>query len=213
VRPVLVDGAVVAAARAGDQRAVEEVLRAHQPSVHAVCRRLLGDDGDAADATQEALMAIVRGLPRFDGRSALSTWIYRVATNAALDELRRRRRRPMAVDLDDDRADDPGAGGRVGLGRRPRAGGADGPALDDQVGDRLDLDAALGALTVEFRAPVVLRDVLGLDYAEIAEVLDLPPGTVRSRISRGRAALARSLRQATGNQHAAPDVTTSLDAP
>ena len=60
----------------------------------AVCRRITGNDADAADATQEALLAVVRGLPRFDGRSRFSTWVYRIATNAALDELRRRQRRP-----------------------------------------------------------------------------------------------------------------------
>jgi len=146
-----------------------------------VCRRLTGNEADAADAAQESLIAIVRGLPRFDGRSRLSTWVYRIAVNASLDELRRRRRRP---DLGLDASFDFGA-------EKGSPGGSEG------VADRLDIDAALLRLPVDFRAPVVLRDLCGLDYAEIAEVLDLPAGTVRSRISRGRAALVPLL---GGNQ-------------
>jgi RNA polymerase sigma-70 factor (ECF subfamily) len=137
---------------------------------------LAGNDADAADATQEALLAIVRGLPRYDGRAAFSTWSYRVATNACLDELRRRKRRP-----------DPGL---PELEEAPRGGA---PDLDEAVADRHDLEAALAELPDEFRAPIVLRDVGGLDYSEIAEVLDLRPGTVRSRISRGRRHLAQAL--------------------
>ncbi len=175
---------LVAAAQAGDRRALEALLREHQPGIHAVCRRITGNDADALDATQDALMAVVRGLPRFDGRSRFSTWVYRVATNACLDELRRRRRRPLvglpehddgaAVEVADPGARDPG----------------------ETVADQLLVDTALASLPPEFRAAVVLRDLCQLDYAEIAEVLDLPPGTVRSRIARGRRQLADLL----GNQ-------------
>ena len=130
---------------------------------------------------------MVRGLERFDERSSFKTWSYRVATNAALDELRRRRRRP-----------EPGL---------PVAAltslGVDAP-LDQGVADRLDVDAALACLPTEFRAAVVLRDLCTLSYDEIAVVLDIPPGTVRSRIARGRAALAdimrdEALRDGAGN--------------
>lgn len=134
----------------------------------------MGNDADALDATQEALIAIVRGLGRFDGRAAFGTWAYRIATNACLDELRRRRRRPQPGLPDLDRAEPV-------------------PAGDETVADRLAVDAALAALPPDFRAAVVLRDLLRLDYAEIAEVLDIPPGTVRSRIARGRAALVSLL--------------------
>jgi RNA polymerase sigma-70 factor (ECF subfamily) len=137
---------------------------------------MTGTDADAADAAQDALISIVRGLSRFDGRSAFGTWAYRVAANACLDELRRRKRRP-----------DPGL---PDIEHAPR----DQPPLTDQsVSDRLDLDAALARLPADFRACVTLRDQLGLDYAEIAAVLEIPVGTVRSRLSRGRAALADQL--------------------
>lgn len=135
---------------------------------------MTGNDADAADATQEALLAIVRGLPRFDGRSAFGTWAYRVATNACLDELRRRKRRPEP------------ASDTIALLGASEAGSA----VDAVAGARVDVDAALLQLPLDYRAAVVLRDLCGLDYAEIASVLDAPVGTVKSRISRGRAMLA-----------------------
>lgn len=170
--------ALVAAAQGGDRRALDQLLRLHHDRIHGLCRRICGNDADAQDATQEALIAIVRGLPRFDGRAAFGTWSYRIATNACLDELRRRKRRPEPGLPDLDRA-------------TPATG--DGPPLDTAVADQLVLDAALAALPPEFRAAVVLRDLCRLDYAEISETLGIPPGTVRSRIARGRAALARTL--------------------
>jgi RNA polymerase sigma-70 factor (ECF subfamily) len=132
---------------------------------------MAGNDADGADATQEALIAIVRGLPRFDGRARFSTWAHKVAVNACLDELRRRARRPEPVP--DHIAISP-------AGTDPMAA----------VADRVTIDEALTHVAVEFRAAVVLRDLCGFDYAEIGELLSLPPGTVRSRIARGRAALA-----------------------
>ena len=171
--------ALVDQAQAGDRTALDRLLRDQQPLVHAVCRRITGNDADALDATQEALIAIVRGIGRFDRRAKFSTWIYRIATNASLDELRRRRRRPAAT-LDDD-------------GRREPAAAGD---LAAEVAARIDTDAALATLAPDYRAAVVLRDLCALDYAEIADVLDIPPGTVRSRIARGRAGIADHL----GNQ-------------
>src|SRR4051812_8448460 len=91
---------VVARAQAGERGALELLLREHHDRVYAVCRRMMGNDADALDACQEALIAIVRGLDRFDGRSAFSTWAYRVTTNSCLDELRRRKRRPeVGIDV------------------------------------------------------------------------------------------------------------------
>jgi RNA polymerase sigma-70 factor (ECF subfamily) len=184
----------VRAAQDGDRAALDALLRRHHDRIHAVCRRLAGNEADALDATQEALIAIARGIRRFDGRAAFSTWAYRVATNASLDELRRRRRRPVLTDDLDD--------GAVGGGetRQTRSAGIDG------LPDRMAIDAALARLPLEFRAPVVLRDLLDLDYAEIADVLDIPPGTVRSRIARGRAQLATLL--GPRNQTDPPDRPT-----
>lgn len=184
-RPAVVDAVppaedlepLVVQARGGDRHALEQLLRASYDRVYPVCRRVIGDDFDAADAAQEALISVVRGLGRFDGRSRYSTWLYRIAMNASIDELRRRARRPVAampvesVSLDS---------------------GAIGPDRED-VADRMDVEAALMALPLDYRAAVVLRDVCGMDYAEIAEVLSIPGGTVRSRIARGRSLLAARL--------------------
>jgi RNA polymerase sigma-70 factor (ECF subfamily) len=171
------DTALALAAAAGDRAALETLLDRHADLVHAVCRRIVGHPEDALDATQEALVAVARGIHRFDGRSQFTTWLYRVATNAALDELRRRKRRPVPVDV-------------VPEPVRTAGGGV---ATTDAVDARLVVDAALARVPAEFRVAVVLRDLCDLDYAEIAEILDVPPGTVRSRISRGRAALAEAL--------------------
>lgn len=155
-----------------------------------MCRRITASPADAADATQEALIAIVRGLPRFDGRSAFGTWAYRVAANASLDELRRRRRRPV-LPLDQQGELDP----------VDRRSAAEFDAADDRIADRPDLDRALAALPAEFRVPVVLRDVADLEYAEIAHQLGIPLGTVKSRIARGRAMLADTLSGNLGPAH------------
>ena len=168
------------AAQGGDREAMDALLRRHHGRIWAVCRRLMGNDADAADATQEAMLLVVRRLSTFDGRARFTTWAHRVTTNACLDELRRRGRRP-APGLPDDDHDDP----------RATASGA--PGVATEVAGRLRIDAALAALPEEFRLPVVLRDVAGHDYGEIAEILGIPPGTVRSRIARGRGRLAALL--------------------
>jgi RNA polymerase sigma-70 factor (ECF subfamily) len=188
--------ALVRAARAGDRDALEELLRGQIDRVHALCRRICGNDADAEDATQDALLAIVRGLPRFDGRSAFSTWVHRVATNACLDELRRRARRPVSVARLDAAPATSGDRGGATLDLADP-----GPQAEDRVPDRVAIDEALAALPADFRVPVVLRDQLGLDYAEIAEVLGIPPGTVRSRIARGRGRLADLLTPSDATGH------------
>jgi len=171
------DTELALAAATGDRRALDALLRQHADLVHAVCRRIVVDPEDALDATQEAMVAIARGIGRFDGRSKLSTWVYRVATNAALDELRRRGRRPLlAIDTPPEPA--------VGSG-------------EAAVDARLDVDA-LERVPEEFRVAVVLRDLADLEYAEIATVLDVPVGTVKSRVSRGRAALRAELGNPAG---------------
>ena len=171
-------GRLVVAAQAGDKVALEQLLRTQYDRIFALAAKLLGDRRDAEDAAQEALIAVVRGLHRFDGRSAFPTWVYRITTNVCLDELRRRKRRPPTVEL----VVEAGPGGRL---------------HDSTVVDRMTVDEALARLPEEYRAAVVLRDLCDLEYAEIAEGLGIPAGTVRSRIARGRAQLAELL---GGNQ-------------
>lgn len=182
------DRSLAAAAASGDREALEALLGRHVDLVHAVCRRVTGDHHDALDAAQEALVAVARRIGTYDGRAKFTTWLYRVAVNAALDEVRRRKRRPHARD------DLPEPAAR---------------SFTDAVDARLDVDAALTELPPDFRAAVTLRDLCDLDYAEIADVLDVPVGTVRSRIARGRAALADHVesgnRPPLGRRHTASE--------
>ena len=141
---------------------------------------MAGSTRDADDACQEALIKIVRSLPRFDGRSSFGTWAYRIATNASLDELRKRGRRPTLHAVSDEHRPEP---------VDPKA-----DRYTDSLSERFVLDEALDRLPEDLRVAVILRDVADFDYAEIADTLGVPVGTVKSRISRGRAALATQLR-------------------
>jgi len=162
-----------------------------------VCRRIAGGSRDADDAAQEAMIRIVRGLESFDGRASFSTWAYRIATNTALDELRKRNRRPQLHRVDRD--DEPGTVTEPTDTLAHRR--------IDGVVDRIAIDEAIADLPADYRVAVVLRDVADLDYDEIAEVLGVPVGTVKSRIARGRARLVRQL----GNQD--PSDRRPTDAP
>ena len=156
---------------------LEQLLRDNYSMMRAVCWRILSNESDADDATQNAMMAIVKNFSSFDERSAFSTWAYRIATNAALDELRRRRRRPLtllghdngeAMDIADQRSED----------------------QFSHINAHDELSSALALIPEEYRVALVLRDVADLDYEEISHILDVPIGTVRSRIARGRGRLA-----------------------
>ena len=168
------DELLVRRAQRGDQKAVDTLLREHYDTVRAVCHRIVINKDDADDATQVALIAIVRALPSFDGRSKFSTWVYRIATNAALAEIRRIRRRAVPHDSQD-------------FASIPAADGSG--AVDAQM----DVAAALSRVPEEFRTVLVLRHIADLEYDEIAVILDIPVGTVRSRLSRGRAQLSEHL--------------------
>lgn len=161
---------------AGDRAATDALLRAHYDTVRAVCHRIVINRADADDATQQALMSIVRALPRFDGRSKFSTWAYRIATNAAIDEIRRTRRRPV-----------PSSDSVMS------AAAAAEPDHSPATAERLAFEAALARVAPEYREVLVMRHVTDMEYAEIAVALDIPVGTVRSRLARGRAQLVEIL--------------------
>ena len=125
----------------------------------------------------------MRKISSFKGESKFSTWAYRVATNSCLDEIRKRKRRPRLGLLENDEAlYSPEKSSR---------------SIEDQVSDRLLIEEALSLLPDEFRIPLVLRDQVGMNYQEIADLLSLPEGTVKSRIARARARLKVEI---TGNQ-------------
>ena len=156
----------------------EEVARTHGRFLYTVAYRLTGDREDAEDLVQEVLLRVRRGLETYQPGS-LEGWLSRIATNAFLDEMRRRRRRP--VDL---LPDDPDW-------VLPPTAAADEALAAEVLPD--DVQQALDRLPQDFRAAVVLCDVVGLPYQEIGDTLGVPVGTVRSRIHRGRAMLREAL--------------------
>ena len=164
-------------ARTGDQAALEELLRVIRPEVVRRCGRFLPFREDAEDAAQEALLQVARRIGDFEGRSSFGTWLYVVVTNAARQTYRQLKRR--AVPIGD------GAGDSVLDRPDPRTTSVIAGSTLDLL-DALDrLEASRPALV----APLVYRDVLGLDYAEIAARLDVPVGTVRSRLHEARLAV------------------------
>jgi RNA polymerase sigma-70 factor (ECF subfamily) len=180
------DALLVKRAQRGDRNAVDALLRENYDSIRAVCHRIIINSSDADDATQNALIAIVRALPSFDSRSKFSTWVYRIATNAALDELRRIRRRDVP--------NDDATFESISVSDATNA-----------VDAQMDVSSALAEVPEEFRVVLVLRHIADLDYEEIAVILNIPVGTVRSRLSRGRAQLTEIL----GNQSQTPGRQTN----
>ncbi|MDO5499527.1 MAG: RNA polymerase sigma factor SigE [Propionibacteriaceae bacterium] len=157
----------------------EDVVREHSARVYRLALRLTGNAHDAEDLTQDVFVRVFKSLHRFEP-GTFEGWLHRITTNLFLDQARRRQR--IRFDGLADGADD----------RLPGAARAPGDQLADAGLDH-DVAAALAALPPEFRACVVLCDVEGLTYEEVADVLDVKLGTVRSRIHRGRAQLREAL--------------------
>jgi len=157
----------------------EEIAREHGRFLYTVAYRLTGNRDDAEDLVQEVLLRVRRGLETYQPGS-MEGWLSRIATNAFLDDVRRRRRRPVELLPDDPDRVLPAA-----------ASAEDALATEVLPGD---VQEALRRLPEDFRAAVVLCDVVGLPYHEIGEALGVPVGTVRSRIHRGRALLREALR-------------------
>lgn len=171
------DEALVAAFVNGDGGAFDELVRRHSRRVYGICLRYFGNAADAEDAAQETFVAVLRRASTFNGASAFSTWLYRVATNACNDIARKRARRPRNAGTD-------------------VAQLADVADPDDVLANRelrLELRTALQSLEPEQRDAVILHDVTGLPYADIADRLGVAVGTVKSRIHRGHARLAGAL--------------------
>jgi RNA polymerase sigma-70 factor (ECF subfamily) len=164
---------------AGDADAFATLVRRHEGQVYRLCLRVLGNPDDAADAAQDALVAVARKLGSFRGDARFSTWLHRVAMNVCYDHLRAAKRRPTVRRLIDD-------------GSTPDFGPPVADHADEVAGTR-DAAAALALVPEDFRVALVLADVQDLPYDEIAKILEVPVGTVKSRVHRGRVALARAL--------------------
>lgn len=173
-------------ARHGDQDAFGALMTRYEKQVYHQALRLLANSEDAADVTQEVFFKVWRSLPSFQGESALSTWLYRLTDNAAIDLLRREKKRRGNTSLDDDAA-------------KWDSTLADPGATPEQALERLELRQAvadgLSRLSVEHRQVLVLREINGLSYEEVGAVLGLSAGTVKSRIARARTALAKLLKE------------------
>ncbi len=159
----------------GDRNALEVLLRRHERRIFGLALRMLGNRADALDATQDALVNVFRRASSFKGEAAFTTWLHRLTINACNDAARKRSRAPEPREEIE-----------------PEPGGPAGNQMPTD--ERLGVEDALRRLPLEQRAVVVMRDLYGLSYQEIAAATGAPEGTVKSRIARGRFALAGLLR-------------------
>ncbi|MGH8947750.1 MAG: RNA polymerase sigma factor [Acidimicrobiia bacterium] len=164
----------------GDREAFAAIMRVHEDRVFSVCLRILGDREKALDATQDTFLTVFRKAGQFQGRSAVGTWIYRIAVNTCYDQLRRAQRRPSDSLPDQIDLSDPSAEEAI-----------------DSAAVRPEIELALSQLPADFRNAVILSDLEGLPLPDVAEILGVPIGTVKSRVFRGRRLLAKHL----GNQN------------
>jgi RNA polymerase sigma-70 factor, ECF subfamily len=172
------DEALLAAHLRGDPQAFGQLVSRHERRIYGLCLRILGNREDAEDATQEAFLAALRKAASFRRAAAFSTWLYRIAVNAATDQARRRgRARLTTLDPED-----------AGLTAAP------GSDLGEAVTAAVAVQTALTQVPEEFRVAVVLCDLYRIPYADAAQILEVPVGTVKSRVFRGRLALAECLR-------------------
>lgn len=162
------------AASSGDRRALDQLLAAVQPEVLVRCSRALPNLHDAQEAAQDALLAISTSIEQFEGRSKFTTWAYRIVSNRIIDTYRRLKRHRAAPH----EIPDLPAAQRTSV----------------IAGTEIDLLEAMEKVDTRFAEPVAMRDLCGLSYDEMALALDIPIGTVKSRVSEGRTRLARHMR-------------------
>lgn len=172
------DPGLLERARDGDPAAFDQIVDRYERRVFAVALRIVRNNDDARDVTQEVFLTALRAIKGFRGDAQLSTWFHRVTVNAALDLVRKRKRREHASvdELTDRPAGEPGPEAEAIASVRAR-----------------EVHRALGVLPPDQRALIVMHDLQDLDYAECAEALGIPLGTVKSRLHRARLALAREL--------------------
>ena len=172
--PETLDDELVRRHLQGDRAAFGELVERHQRRVYNLAYRMLGRQEDALDAAQDTFVTAMRKLGAFRGASAFTTWLHRVAVNTCYDALRKRSREVL---VDEQQDIESGA-----------------PDVADSTAAAVDVQRALLQVPEEFRAVVILHDLQGIPYEAIADALGAPIGTVKSRLHRGRVALARALR-------------------
>lgn len=170
-------------AKKGDSAAFSALMEQHFAMIYNLALRMSGNPDDASDLTQEVMIKLFKNIGAFEGKSKFSTWVYRVAANTCLDELRKiKRKKTVSLDAEYETED-----GSIGYEAEDTA------PTPDVSAERAELKTivakAVSRLGEEYRTAVILRDINGLSYTEIAEVIGCSVGTVKSRISRGRANL------------------------
>ena len=160
----------------GDHAAFDELMTRHEDRIFGLCLRMLGSREDALDATQDTFLTVYRKGRQYSGRSKFSTWLYRVAINTCHDHLRKRKRRQTMPIPEGSDLPDPSVGDQF-----------------DSVESRPDILTALASIPQDFRSAVMLVDIDGLALDEVAEIIGIPIGTVKSRTYRGRRLLAEFL--------------------
>ena len=183
------DAELVRRCLADDATAWESVVQTHTRRVYNLCYRFTARRDEAEDLTQEVFLRVYRTLKSYDpGHGPLAVWMHRVARNLLIDHYRATRKHRLSVPLEDE---------MIHLEQKESAA----PRPDRAVAQRelsAALEQALARLSPELREAVILRDLQGLDYREIADTLDIPEGTVKSRINRGRAELGKLLKRHPG---------------
>ena len=174
-------------AKAGDIRAFEELMEEHQKAIYNVAYRIVGNYDDASDVAQDAMIKIFKNLSYFEERSKFTTWMYRIVTNTALDFLKKNRRNKVIS------IDETISGEENDYGKQLASDEVTPQELVEQDERRQAVLKALYKLTPEHRAVLVLRDINGLSYDEIANVLMCSEGPVKSRINRARKSLRETL--------------------
>jgi RNA polymerase sigma factor (sigma-70 family) len=172
----------------GDQLAWEQIVRQYWRKVFNVAYKFVGKHDEAEDLTQEIFLKIFKSLDTFDRRANFQTWLISISRNLCIDHYRSVRKERETIDRD------------VDAGELAPASPAPGPVAALEQRDRVQLlRQALAALPATLRTAVLMRDIQELSYQEIADALDLPEGTVKSRINRGRTELARQIRKLRGD--------------
>jgi RNA polymerase sigma-70 factor (ECF subfamily) len=182
----LLDEQLVERVQRGDKNAFNLLVKKYQHKVVNLVARYVNNPGDVPDVAQEAFIKAYRALPTFRGESAFYTWLYRIAVNTAKNYLTSQGRRPPSSDVDADEAEFYGGGEALQEVATP-----ENLALTDEI--KRTVFAAIEALPEDLRTAITLRELEGLSYEEIAEIMDCPVGTVRSRIFRAREAIDKKL--------------------
>lgn len=185
------DQALVERAQKGDKRAFELLVIKYRRKVERLLSRMVRDAAEVEDITQEAFIKAYRALPQFRGESAFYTWLYRIAVNTAKNYLVARKRQPVSSDVQAEDAENYEEGDLLRDVATP-----DAELQSKQIAQAVN--AAVDALPEELRNAITLREIEGLSYEEIAQMMDCPIGTVRSRIFRAREAIAERIRPLLG---------------